>query len=294
MSHLSRREFLKSSGIAVLAGTVGRLSLMLPSAPQIDALYGRALSVLTVYDSPSPSAVVINRLFPDSVVPIIDTLSDWYQLANGYAKRSDIQPMMLTNHTVPTPQLPFWAEVGGAVAIVRGWCAADAPLVARIGHGGVAQVVDMLPGEQHTWYALADEDTFLGWSSASAWIPVEAAPFEMDSVQLHIDIATREIQFLENHQPVMRAPIMLGRGLAAGNYAVHRHKRSVKYSLDDASKGYGVPWRIDFGEYSLAGAYWHNDFGTDKILPGPDVQVAPAVARWLYERLPENSLVVVR
>src|SRR5690606_35409212 len=132
LSHLSRSEFLKSSGIAVLAGTVGRLSLMLPSAPQIEALYGRALSVLTVYDSPSPSAVVINRLFPDSVVPIIDTLSDWYQLANGYAKRSDIQPMMLTNHTVPTPQLPFWAEVGGAVAIVRGWCAADAPLVARI------------------------------------------------------------------------------------------------------------------------------------------------------------------
>jgi hypothetical protein len=290
---LSRREFLKSSGIVVLAGAASPLLWAVPPFHQTDALHGRALSVLDVYDSPSPNANVTNRLFPDSVVHIVDTLRDWYRLTNGYAKRSDIQPMMLTHQTIPTPVLPFWAEVSGSVAVVRRWCAADAPLVARIGHGGVARVVDRLPGDNYDWYAVADEENLLGWSSASVWTPIEETRFEEANAKLHIDTTTRQVEFLEDDRLVLRAPVVLGTTMIPGIYPIDQRKPSVMFSLDIASDGYGVPWAINFGRYFLAGAYWHNEFGTNKSMPGPDVQVAPSVSRWLYERLPEGSLIVV-
>lgn len=293
MTHLSRREFLRSSGIAVLVGAVSRVPLAL-GFPQVDHVYGRALSVVDVYALPQATAEVKGRLWPDSVNLIEETVQGWYRIANGYAKRSNIQPMVITPSSQTVPALPFWAEVSGAVALIRRWCAADAPLVARIGHGGVAQVVDRLSGDTHNWYALADEDTFLGWSPASPWTPVNDPEIPATNAQLHLNLANRELDVVENERLIMRAPMALGTSITSGAYTIHQCKRSVMLSVDNPSNGYSVPWNIRFGDYALAGAYWHNQFGEQNLVPGPAVQVAPAVARWLYANLPAGTDVIVR
>ncbi len=65
-----------------------------------------------------------------------------------------------------------WIEVVAPVAAVRQWCAPDAPLVTRIGHGGIVRVIDRLPGDT-LWYGIASETgDLLGWSQAAHWKPV--------------------------------------------------------------------------------------------------------------------------
>jgi hypothetical protein len=158
----------------------------------------------------------------------------------------------------------------------------------------VAQVVDRLAGDCHDWYALADDESFLGWSPASVWSPVDEAPVETVDGQLYVNISVRELQFVEHNRTILHAPVALGTSMSAGTYSVHQCKPSVMLPMENASDGYGVPWSIAFGEYSLAGAYWHNDFGVHEIPPGPTVQVAPVVARWLYQRLAEGIRVIIR
>lgn len=260
----------------------------------MDVVYGRALTALDVYDSLLPRAVVTKRLWPDTVVRILDSVQDWYLFPDGYAKRSGIQPMALHSETAFTSSPPFWAEVGGAVAVLRRWCAADAPLVARIGHGGVAQVVDMLSGDQDDWYAVADENAFLGWSPATPWIPLDESTSDINAGQVYIDTSVGQLQYVQNDRLVLHAPVSFGTSLSPGIYPVQQRKRSVIFQMENTSDGYGVPWMVDFGGHSLAGAYWHNEFGSQKFTPGSSVQVPTAVARWLYERLPEGSSIVVR
>jgi hypothetical protein len=293
LSHLSRREFLKSSGIALLAGAANHLPLVLPPQ-EIDFVYGRALAALPVYHSPSLAVASKKYLWPDSVVPIVDTMSGWYRLDDGYAKTSGIQPMVLPTETTSTPPLPFWAEVGGAVAAVRRWCAADAPLIARIGHGGVAQVVDQLSGNYEQWYALVGDEGFLGWSPSAPWKPLDESMPDAITGEVYVSTSVGQLEFVDNERTVLRAPVSFGTSLTPGTYTVRQRKRSVIFQMENTSDGYGVPWSMDFGSYSLAGAYWHNEFGAQKGTPGSSVQVTPPVARWLYDRLPEGAPIMVR
>ena len=43
--------------------------------------------------------------------------------------------------------------------------------------------------------------------------------------------------------------------------------------------------------FTLMGIYWHNRFGDS--LPGPDIQVTPLLARWLYEHVDTSTNVRV-
>jgi hypothetical protein len=289
--HLSRREFLKYAGVAVLGSAAAGLPTFLHTTPS-HAGYGRALSALPVYAAPSGESKFIKRLWPDTVAPLLDIRGDWYQLDNGYAKRSGLQPVSPMTETAINPTLPFWAEVGGAVAIVREWCAADAPMIARIGHGGVAQVVDMLSGDNTAWYALADEDEFLGWSQAGVWQPV-IENIDHIAAQVYINTHAGQIDVVQKDRSLLRAPIALGAALTPGTYALSQRKRSVKLRVDNASDGYGVPWKLDCGAYSLTGAYWHNEFGTQQRVQGASIQVTPPVARWLYHHLPQGTPVII-
>jgi hypothetical protein len=109
-----------------------------------------------------------------------------------------------------------------------------------------------------------------------------------------VDTRAQQIEVLADDELVLRAPVAFGGDIPKGSYRLQTRKRSVKSLIDDASRIYGAPWQLDFGAFSLAGAYWHNKFGKRGVVPGVEVQVTPPVAGWLFERIGEHTPVLVR
>lgn len=300
MPHLSRRDFLKCAGITLAGSAVATLpSFLYPTTVLSEpALHGRALKSVPVYTAPAASSKPSGFLWPDSVHPIGEHSSGWYRLADGYVRREGMQPMILSATSEPVSTFPAWIEVGGSVAIVRAWCAADAPLVARIGHGGIAQVVDVLHDHQTAWYALAGENGILGWTQAAPWhLLTESSPgtpVEPLVSKVMVDTQSRQLTAYADHQPLLRAPVTFGTPISPSTYTVQHRQRSVKSALDHASEGYGTPWQVELDSFTLAGAYWHNRFGTPHTEKGPSIQVTPSVAKWLFHHLHEGMTVRIR
>ncbi len=249
---------------------------------------GRALSVLNVLRQPRPTAAVVGQHWPDSMLPIRRAVGEYFEIPGGYVPQTDLQPMVITSAALlpESAVLPFWAEVRGAVSAVRAYAAADAPLRARIGHGGVLQVVERLPGEP-MWYGLADASgERLGWAQASAWSPVVTQTARTGAALL---LDTRRYQWrLEQDGQV------LGGGMFAGGRALVRGQYRVEQRTPASTEGAyaGAAWRLTFGAgASLVGAYWHNRFGQGGATE--TVQLPPAQACWCYECLGQDGTIII-
>lgn len=284
-SLLSRRHFLQLAGIAIAASRLPSLASATPShapAPALHTTYGRALATIPVYAAPSVDAPVLQRLWSDTVVPIVETEGGWYRLPQGYTPREGLQPMMTAVRSAETAAPPFWGTVAGAVAVVRAYCAANAPVVTRVGHGGVLRVVDMLSDAKTDWYAVADDENsaLLGWVVASVVAPLivdDAAP----TLTLAVDAAAFRLDVYDGDLLVLTAPAAVGQALARGTYPVTT--RSVAAAPQQGL--HGVPYAFGFGDNMLTGAYWHNRFGAPS--PGATLQITPPLAQWLYPRAAE-------
>lgn len=277
---LSRRQFLQAAGIVVVASRLPAIAAS--PVPRLETLYGRALTTAPIHAAPDSSAPILTRLWSDTVVPLRSTDGAWYRLDNGFAPRETFQPMIAPVRRTTSPDAPpFWGEVSGAIAVVREWCAADAPIVARVGHGGILQVIDYLPGEIN-WYGVADASgVLLGWTQTAAWSPADlddTAP----SLTLEIDTAVQELRALDADRLLLTAPISTGEMLTPGVYPIA--DRAPTHTSDHP----GAAWSLAFGGHTLDGVYWHNRFGAQH--PGAAVQVTPALAKWLYSR---TNLIII-
>lgn len=286
---LSRRQFLQAAKIALAAAHLPPLYLTraVSTVHSFEPLYGRALSTVPVYAAPQTSAALLTTLWSDTVVPILSTSGAWYRLPDGYVQRELLQPMLSpaqTVHSENTP--PFWGEVTGAVAIIRTWCAANAPIVSRVGHGGVLYVADRLPLDGVNWYGVASSESgdLLGWSQAASWT---AAPVDQmtPNINLIIDRQAQQLTAFDPEQPILTAPIAARQMLVSGAYAVTGRGFTIPQALEHP----GTPWALTFGaNQHLSGAYWHNRFGSapaETDTGGAAIEVAPALARWLYPRV---------
>jgi hypothetical protein len=279
---LSRRHFLQATGIALAAAHLPRAS---HAAPTFDPLYGRALSAVPVYPTPQ-SGSFAKTLWSDAVTPILSTSGAWYRLPDGYARRETLQPMLIPaeRHEIPTSP-PFLGEVNGAVAVVREWCAADAPLVTRIGHGGVLWVSDLLTLDGIDWYGVRDgaDGALLGWTQAPSWSPATPDDAKM-TLTLQIDLQAQQLHVSEGTEQLLSAGISATRSLQAGHYAITQRQPS----FTSADGHYGAPWALESGSgMTLSGAYWHNQFGSvtnDTLKPDGTIELPPPLARWLYPR----------
>lgn len=287
---VSRRQFLKLTGVALASSQV---ALRFPQIQAVadNTIYGRALVAAPVYSRSSVDSALISHLWPDSITPIMDVQDGWYRAADGYIQRQHLQPVAAYSPSAfHTADQPFWAEVTVPAASLRAYCAADAPLVSRIGHGGVGYVVDHLPDEQGGWFAVADEGgTILGWSQAIHWQPVEIEFSGSSTNELEIDLNNQQLTAWENGHAVLQAPVSTNPNIIPGQYTVdagipgQMHFQAANWGIMQ-----GVPWVTKFGDnLSLGGVYWHNRFG--QTVPGMAVQVTPLVARWLYGWLNETS-----
>jgi hypothetical protein len=293
----SRRQFLKLTGIAVAGSQINFLPRFNQAQAVVEESYrGRALAAAPVYNAPSASGTILTMLWPDSIVSITGIENDWYRVTDGYVARESVQPMTpnLPQHHIQIPETAFWAEVIGAVAPVRQFCAADAPRVTRIGHGGVAQIVDYLPGEPNGWYGINDANgDLIGWSQAIYWQPIDDTLVENGDHQVEIDLEAQHLTARENGEVILQAPCSIGEWVKTGRYNIQDQKPSGQsLQVENMPNAlHGVPWITTFGDgYSLTGAYWHNRFG--RHTPGPSVQVTPLLAHWLYGWLNENSRIV--
>lgn len=308
VGQFSRREFLQFSGIALLASRLDLFdtAFVFPN----EAVYqGRALGAAVVYHAPGDGAPVVRTLWPDSITPLLEARGDWYRVPDGWIRRELLQPM--TPYTPPDivslPDAPFWAEVTAPVAPVRAWCAADAPLVTRVGHGGVALVIDALPADQPgmAWYGIADATgELLGWTPGVRWEVIKSPPIgegirpssAAGSIEnfIEITLSTYTLTAWEDNTAVLTAPVSLGADIQPASCMIQRHQPAITWS--DSMEGqtrYGVPWALDLGAAGfLTGAYWHNRFGA--AAPGPALQGSPALARWLYHWLNDDSAIIIK
>lgn len=281
---LSRRHFLKLAGIALLAPTTTQLaSFTLPEAAyEFPTVMGRTLTAAPLYDA--PNGTIQRYLFPDTVVSLLETAGNWYQIAGGYVRRADVQPMQPRHPELTDPQPLFCAEVGASVAVVRQWCAANAPLVTRVGHGGVLHVTDVLDVGGARWYAVNTEG-HLGWSLAASWDALNANPparlSDRPETMLMLNRAARTLTAYEGDRPVMRTPVSVGEGVEAGQSRLVSQQLIGQHETEHAVY-HGVSWISRFDMLTLRGAYWHNSFGAATPVSRYTVETPPAAARWLY------------
>jgi hypothetical protein len=289
LTQITRRSFLKVIGVAAVGIPFQAVFSKLPDDPA----HGRALVAAPVYASLNPVIKPVSYLWPDSLVTISGMFDGWYQIEQGYVQQHTIQPMTpyQPERSIEPPSDSFWAGVAGPAVSIRQYCGADAPLVTRIGHGGVCQVVDFLPGEPNGWYRVANENGQpLGWSQAVFWRPVEFEPMPGSNVILVIDQRACRITIFENERLLFSAPYARGGSILPGVYELYaRHIGGVQ--IDAPVTYQGVPWVTVFGDaYSIAGVYWHNRFG--QPVTGPAVQVSPLVAQWIYGTLGGGKIIV--
>ncbi len=279
---LSRRQFLQAASITLAAAPLAQFGFT-SAAPSSTPVYGRALAAAPIYAAPDLAAPVVTRRWSDSIAPILDARGGWYRLADGYTPRENWQPLIVPTQRNEAPAAPpGWGEVTGALAVVRAYCAADAPIVARIGHGGVLRLIDYLPGSQPGdigWYGVADDEDspLLGWSQTPAWSParVESA---LLTLSLRIDQGQQKLEAYSGDRHRLSAPISTGRRLDHGVYPITARR------VGAATAPHGAAWLLDFGkDQQIGGVYWHNRFGNP--VPGAAVQITPALAQWLFPRV---------
>ena len=269
----SRRHFLSLMGISIAAWPLRSITFGIEPNQH---LFGRALEATPVYAPGHTAADPVTMLWPDSIVPIHGRDGHWYRLDEGFAHVHHLQPIE-TFSAAPVVVTPSsWAVVAGGAAVVRAWCAADAPALARIGHGGVAHVDDWLPGPGGGWYHVTLADGRGGWTGAANWRPVAVDVEPLEGLPLRLE--RHMLRATIDSAPAFETLVSRGAQIRPGRYALTRDVPATHLGAY-----HGIPWALRFGQHQLAGAYWHNQFGADH--PGPAVQIAPAVARWLYRHV---------
>ncbi|MBL8156701.1 MAG: L,D-transpeptidase [Anaerolineae bacterium] len=287
---LSRRAFLQIMGVTATVGAAAAFRSV--GAEQLSQLAGRALEAAPMRAMPHRSAVVTGTLWPDSMVSIVGERGGWYQTEQGWTPREMLQPMLPYAPAADSRLLKIgeWVEVAAPAASIRVMCAADAPLVGRIGYGGVLRIVDALPGEPYGWIAVADAaGELLGWSQAAFWRGVEEPVRGTGERSLVIDSRQFEAMAIEAGREVMVVRCTVGDEVRLGRTAPTAWQ--ISSTVDSDEHRLGVPWQVAFEGGKLFGAYWHNAFG--RVVPGSSVEVPVLAARWLYGWLNPESVIEV-
>lgn len=296
---MNRRAFLRLLGLsglssgAALAGFVGASDLQsAPATPQFAYRAGRALGTTHVYRMAASSVTptVARRIWEDDMIAVHQWDDRWALTDDGAIERHLLQPVLIEPRRAVT-ELPAFVEVWAGSAPVQAWCSPDAPLVTRIGHHGVLQAVDRLQIDSDDWLLVAGDGEPLGWSQSSFWSQGITSPVIPDlRVAVTASHSRQRLDVSLNDVPLFSMPATIAPHLTPGSYSVSRRRIEASYR---EPRRFGVPYVIDFDDYSMSGAYWHNSFGRPIHTPGSDIQVAPAAAQWLYQHLPERESISI-
>ena len=278
---MSRRGFLQVAGITLAASQLGAFA-PLAALAEDSPVRGRVLAQVSVGGK---------ALWPDSVVRILDADAERYRLADGWAPRSAIQPMFLdaSASQVWQPQ-PVYAEVCAPVAPVWQSASVTAPLLARIGHGGVLGVRKLLrdASGQVEWVGVSHQKE-IGWVQANRVQPLwtrvrsrllfEPFPDTRSVDRLQVSRARQILIAFSGDEAALTTPISTttSERLEPGRWLLESALPNGAWTLDSQL----LAWPLYAGQgLVLGGVHWHNAFGAPQ--PGPHVQLPIAVVRWLY------------
>ena len=283
-SLLSRREFLRFAGISLIAAQIP-----LPTFSAVQkSMYARAFGAVAIQSAPTVESALVRHLWPNTVLEVESIESGWYRLADGFVPVESLQPMQpfIPDGTKSVLETGMPITVSGPAAAVRQWCAADAPLVTHIGHGGTAYVADYLPDSYSGWYAISDADhSLLGWTQAIFWSSVTEIEIPQAN-KVVVNRQTNQISAYRGQRLVMQSACSVGDLVDTGYYPL----TGRQFAARQGSR-YGIPHSLYADGLSLYGVYWHNRFGTSH--PGLSIELPILTAATIYSMLDEKSHITV-
>ena len=324
-SRLSRREFLRLSGLATLGAAI-------KPPPPLDAAHPAGLGRVTtswigVYSEPSFKAKRLLKLTRDQLVTLLaPEIADegpthnpvWYRVADGYAHSGYLQ-LVRWEPQRPVLNLPPEGTVFEvSVPFTRSYRKPDStsdPLY-RLYYQSTAWVEACVVGvDGRQWYRLVDDLLKLRYhvrAEHMRWIePSELAPISPEvplaSKRIEVSIARQELRAYEEDRLVLRTRISSGipddqpgengvpTATPRGRFYIDkkmplRHMGDGHVTADlEAYELPGVPWVSFFHFTGVAfhGTYWHTDFGRPKS--HGCINMRTEEAKWLYRwTLPES------
>jgi hypothetical protein len=309
---LTRRSFLKASGLAALGLTPARGLAALPDPPRANWTghpLGRVtLWSLTVYSEPSWRAGTGESLPFNTVVTVhgavegdglYPTNHTWLQIDGGFLYSSFVQPVENNPNNAPVdPGGGAWAEL--TVPFTYGHDAPDPNSYARtrLYYAGVNHVVGLAGGADGApWYQVADSG-LLYWVPAGQLrviSPDEISPLspevppEAKHVEVHVGDQT--LTAFEGGAPIFSTRVSTGvpdLDTPFGTWHVVDKRLGQRMAGGDPGGEYNlpaVPWVSYFtwGWVAIHGTYWHNDYGRRRS--NGCVNCPPEAAKWLFRWL---------
>ena len=309
---LSRRDFLKSSGM-------GLLGLLLPPldnfADMLPDQQGRVTDLkISLHAEPSYNSQEIKIYWKDTVLPVSEvTVGDeepahnriWYRVgAEGYIHSGSLQPVktQLNSAEEELPDAGALAEVTVPFTDAHWGPGKQYPVAYRFyyetTHWIIAAVSDNL-GEP--WYRILDdkwEFKFYVPAPHLRLIPSEELTSQSPDVppsekRIAVHLGQQLVVAYEWNQPVFMARASTGTEFSNGRYLTpagrHQtfHKRPSRHMAAGnlAANGYdlpGVPWNSYITESGIAfhSTYWHNDYGRPRS--HGCINLTPQAAKWIY------------
>lgn len=293
MKRISRRDFLKLSGLA-LSGLA--FSPFLPESASFEAVEFVRVTThwVSVYKEPDDRSPIVTSWPRDTVLPIYEVVNAgkpeynpiWYRVFGGYMHRARLQRIRPSYNNKPLSEIPKTRLLGEVTVPYiqpytyrkgEGW----RPFWFRLYYSTIHWINDVVAGpDGKAWYQILDEadKTLYYYVPATHMRPIppeEFAPISPEVTNKWIDVNLRKQELIcyENEVEVRRAKISSGLRYVydtpTGRFHIqskHPSRRMNAADLaasDDENVLAGVPWCCFFtGEgHALHGTYWHDNFG---------------------------------
>jgi len=314
MAQLSRREFLKSMGLAGF-GAAGAPFIAQEPPPQEEtpiqypvthwdgSSLGRILlDVMTVYKEPNwRSGSVGVSYYYDDVVPIegavgglglYSTNHTWLKTAEGYIYTSWVQPMNhIENPVVPIGEGGAWGQVTIPKTWMRSAPSDDSWRNRPLYYSTVNRVV----AAENDYYQVQEIYGTKYWVKAAHMRiipPEELAPISpevpAEAKWAYVSLRDQRLRCYEHENLV--AEFMVSTGMPStptpvGDFRVHDKRIGQRMTGGLGAGAYNLPG-IPFVSYftrrwaATHGCYWHNDYG--RLHSNGCVNMLPENAKWFF------------
>jgi hypothetical protein len=308
---LSRRDFLKLSGAALLAALTSELRLETVRAAPVPFQGRVQAGSLVVRDAPAFSGHKLRSFKRDTLFDVLEVVYGgvdedynrrWYRVgAQSYVYSGWVQTVSTTTNQLVTeiPETGVLGEITAPYTIssygINGRPSPGPRLYFASCHWITDLVVDKRDGSR--WYKVHDEAIRASYYIPTPWVhiysPEELAPLSPqvaeDNKHIEVNLDRQLLLAYEEGVPVYAARVATGQK----NYETPTgwfrtfHKRPTYHMFGGADEASlfdlpGTPWDtyITDNGVALHGTYWHNDFGHTHS--HGCINLRPEDAKWVF------------
>jgi hypothetical protein len=324
---LSRREFIKLSGAALLSVLLSDLHLDKVQAAHAPFQGRIVYRSLIVRDAPSFSVMQINSILRDSTVDIIDQVFGgadgdynriWYKLGDGsFVYSGGVQPVK-TQLNQLIPDIPSTGVLGETTIpyVDSVWAINRSPYPGpRLYYGSTHWIDGLVTDERDgsLWYKAYDNLYNSHYYTRPEWIHV-FSPGELSLLSPQVPEHEKHIEICLERQVLLAYEwdvLVYAARVATGQKNFESptgwfhtfHKRPTYHMTGGADEFSvfdlpGVPWDsyITEGGVAIHGTYWHNDFGHPHShgCINMSLQDAKWIYRWTLPFVPPGERLILQ